>query len=355
MNDLVPLAGRALSPAQRIGVLLVNLGTPDSPSVSDVRRYLREFLSDPRVIDIPAVPRWLLLNLVILPFRPKKSAHAYSSIWTKEGSPLLVYEQALTAGVAERLGDRYVVELGMRYGNPSIPSALAKLGAADVSRIVVLPLFPQYAAASTGSAVERVLEVAGRAWNVPALDTITDFYDEPGFIGAFAEVARPVLAGFGADHVLFSYHGVPERHVTKGDPTGRHCLATPTCCDAITSANRSCYRAQCFATTRALATALGLGAEGHSMSFQSRLGRTPWIRPYTDEVLPELAKRGKKRLAVMCPAFVADCLETLEEIGMRAKEQWKQLGGEDLVLVPSLNAHPAWIDAVAALVRREAR
>jgi ferrochelatase len=335
-----------------IGVLLLNLGTPDSPSVPDVRRYLREFLSDPRVIDIHPAARWLLLNLVILPSRPAKSARAYRMVWGADGSPLLAHSRRLSDGVQAALGPGHLVELGMRYGAPSIASALARLVAAQPRKIVVLPLFPQYSSAATGSAVERVYEVAGKAWNVPPIETIGAFYDDPGFIAAFADVAKRHLAGFRPDFVLFSYHGLPERHMRKSDPSGRHCLASAGCCDAIGRENRYCYRAHCFATTRALVASLGLGSDRHSVSFQSRLGRTPWIHPYTDEVLPELARAGKQRLAVMCPAFVADCLETVEEIGIRARAQWRSLGGEDLLLVPSLNSDPLWIDAVARLVRQ---
>jgi ferrochelatase len=340
-------------PDRPIAVLLLNLGTPDSPSVPDVRRYLREFLRDPRVIDIHPVGRWMLLNLVILPFRPARSARAYQAIWGqgRAGSPLLFHSRGLTEGVRAALGPGYVVELGMRYGEPSIPSALARLRASDPTRIVVAPLFPQYSSAATGSALERVYALLGASWNVPAVDTLPPFYDEPGFIAAFTAVARRHLDAFRPDFVLFSYHGLPERQVRKSDPTGRHCLAVAGCCDALVPANHYCYRAHCFATTRALAAGLGLRAEGHSVSFQSRLGRTPWIHPYTDLVLPELAKAGHKRLAVVCPAFVADCLETVEEIGLRADAQWRALGGEALRLVPSLNAEPAWIDAVANMVR----
>jgi ferrochelatase len=334
--------------------LLLNLGTPDSPSVADVRRYLREFLSDPRVIDINPVGRWLLLNLIILPFRPAKSARAYQSIWG-DGSPLLTHSLALTEGVRRAVGPGYLVELGMRYGEPSIPAAVARLLAAEPRKLVVLPLFPQYSSAANGSAVERVYQVTGTAWNVPPLETLGPFYDHPGFIDAFVEVAGKHLDPFRPDFVLFSYHGLPERHVRKSDPSGRHCLASPTCCDAIVTANRYCYRAHCFATTRALAARLGLAADRHSVSFQSRLGRTPWLHPYTDLVLPELARAGKKRLAVMCPAFVADCLETVEEIGIRARDQWRSLGGEELLLVPSLNAEPRWIEAVARMVRSDAQ
>lgn len=340
--------------ARPIGVLLINLGTPDSPSVGDVRRYLREFLSDPRVIDINPMGRWLLLNLIILPFRPAKSAEAYHQIWGPEGSPLLSHSVHLTEGVRAALGAPYVVELAMRYGNPSIPSAIQKLIAADVERIVVVPLFPQYSSAATGSALDRVYDLTGGEWNVPPLDVVPAFYDHPGFIEAFYAVAQPRLVEFKPDYVLFSYHGVPERQVEKSDTTGAHCLKSPTCCDQIIPANRYCYRAHCYATTRALVGRLGLGPEAHGVSFQSRLGRTPWIKPYTDELLPVLAQQGKKRLMVLCPAFVADCLETIEEIGMRAKEQWRELGGEELLLVPSLNAEPAWIEAVAGMVRAQA-
>lgn len=338
----------------RTGVLLINLGTPASPSVADVRRYLREFLSDPRVIDLPPLGRWMLLNLVILPFRPKRSAEAYSKVWLADGSPLLVYEERLARAAGGLLGERFVVELGMRYGSPSIASALARLAKAAVERIVVLPLFPQYASASTGSALERVFDVVGASWTVPDIVTIGAFYDHPKFIEPFARIAKPILEAFRPDHVLFSYHGLPERHVTKCDATGRHCLVADECCATIVEANRHCYRAQCYATTRALAGALGLVPALHSVSFQSRLGRTPWIKPYTDWVLPELSNKGVKRLAVMCPAFVADCLETLEEIGIRAKEDWRRLGGEDLLLVPSLNAEPIWVEAVADLIRNAA-
>jgi len=343
-----------VSAPRRTGVLLVNLGTPASPSTRDVRRYLREFLSDPRVIDLPAPLRWLLLRTVILPFRPRRSAAQYASIWTAAGSPLLVHGRALAEALAAQLGPDFVVALAMRYGEPSLAGALDQLAAADLAQIVVLPLYPQYASSSGGSSLERVYALAGARENVPALASISDFHDDPGFIEAFATVARPVLDAFRPDHVLLSYHGLPERHMRKADASGRHCLASPACCDAVGPVNRSCYRAQCFATSRVLAAALGLAPERHSVSFQSRLGRDPWIRPYTDERLPELARAGVRRLAVLCPAFVADCLETLEEIGIRAREQWLALGGEDLALVPSLNASRRWVEAVARLVRARA-
>lgn len=337
-------------PSRRVAVLLLNLGTPDSPTPRDVRRYLREFLSDPLVIDTHPIVRALLLNLVILPFRPRRSAAAYQQIWTDAGSPLLVESVALAAGVRVCLGDEFDVALGMRYGQPSIPSVLEKLLASNPSQLVVVPLFPQYADASTGSALARVnAHLANR--HVERISSVPAFYDDPGFISAWSAVAREPLAKFRADHVLFSYHGLPERQVKRTDESGEHCLAREDCCAQISAANRNCYRAQCFATSERLAAVLGLERVACSTAFQSRLGRTPWIRPFTDERVVELAAEGHKRLAVLCPAFVADCLETLEEVGIRLAAQWRELGGEELALVPSLNAHPTWVEAVAKLVR----
>ncbi|HZS37896.1 MAG TPA: ferrochelatase [Polyangia bacterium] len=336
------------------GLLLVNLGTPDAPRTPEVRRYLRQFLSDPRVLDINPVGRAALLELVILPFRPSKSAHAYQKIWTERGSPLLFHGQDLAAAVAARLGADWAVELGMRYQNPSIDAALERLRARECDRVVVFPLYPQYSAASTGSSVEEVFRVASRRWVTPSLSIVEPFYDDPAFIDAFASVGAPLVGADQIDHVLFSFHGLPERHMIKSDASGKHCLQSANCCDSIQSVNRHCYRAQCFATARALAAKLSLPTEKWSVSFQSRLGRTPWIKPYTDHVLPELVKAGVKRVAVFCPAFVADCLETLEEIGIRAQADFVAAGGQSLTLVPSLNASPAWADAVVEIVRRQA-
>ena len=337
------------------GLLLVNLGTPDEPTAPAVRRYLRQFLSDPRVLDIHPVGRAALLNMVILPRRPAQSAAAYRKIWDPtRGSPLLFHSQDLAQQVGERLGAGWRVELAMRYGNPSIEAALERLRATGADEIVVLPLYPQYAASSTGSSLEEVYRIAAARWNTPSIAAVPPFYDEESFIAAFAAVGRPVLEREKPDHVLFSFHGLPERHMRKSDESGRHCLASASCCDRVDGVNRNCYRAQCYATARALAAALALDEKGWSVSFQSRLGRTPWIRPYTDVVLDELAARGIKRLAVFCPAFVADCLETLEEIGIRAREQFRAAGGDDLFLVPSLNSSPGWVDAVVDLARRHA-
>jgi ferrochelatase len=239
----------------------------------------------------------------------------------------------------------------MRYGAPSIERAVARLADADVERIIVVPLFPQYASASTGSALEAVYCAAAERWNVPPLDVLPSFYAEPGYITALAAVARELPEEQLPDHVLISFHGLPERQIRKSDLSGVHCFASESCCDAIGPANRFCYRAQCAATARALAKALGLGREHWTLSFQSRLGRTPWIQPYTDEVLPQLHERGFRRLAVICPSFVSDCLETIEEIGIRAREQWLALGGEELALIPCVNAHPAWVDVLAGWIR----
>jgi ferrochelatase len=337
-----------------LGILLLNLGTPDAPTTPAVRRYLREFLSDPRVIDLHPVARTLLLELAILPTRPRKSAAAYAKIWTGEGSPLLTHSRALEAKVRTALGPGHHVELAMRYGRPSIPEALARMREAGAGRLVVAPLYPQYSSAATGSSLEAVFAELGRQAVVPPLSVLPAFFDDPGFISAFAAVGAPVLARERPDHVLFSFHGLPERHVLASDHSGSHCLRSAGCCDALGQANRDCYRAQCFATARALAGALALPPGRSSVSFQSRLGRTPWVKPYTDVRLDELAREGVRRLCVFCPAFVADCLETLEEIGLRAREQFLAAGGEHLTLVPSLNASDAWVDALVRLLRATA-
>jgi protoporphyrin/coproporphyrin ferrochelatase len=335
------------------GLLLINLGTPNAPTTVEVRRYLRQFLSDPRVLDMNAFSRTLLLNAVILPTRPAKSARAYREIWdATRGSPLLYHGLDLRAAVAAKLGDEWRVELGMRYGSPSIETALAALITAEVGTIVVLPLFPHTASSSSGSALAELYRLASAELTVPRLSVVPAFYDDPGFLDAHVAVAAPALAAARADHVVFSFHGLPERHMRAADRSRAHCLASAGCCDAITVVNRDCYRAQCFATARSLSERLSLSSADTSVAFQSRLGRVPWIKPYTDELLPTLAARGIKRLAVLCPAFVADCLETVEEIGIRAVASWRELGGEQLTLIPSLNATPSWTDAVVAMATR---
>jgi len=319
------------------GLLLINLGTPDAPNAAAVRRYLQEFLSDYRVIDLPAPVRYLLLYAFILPFRPKKSAHAYQTIWTEQGSPLLVNGQRLVDKLQTVLGKPFHVVLGMRYGNPSIEQALQQLS--DCSQITVLPLYPQYSSAATGSSLEKVMMLLSKQLNHPSLTIVRDFYHHPGFIQPQAKIIQPFLATH--DHLLFSYHGIPERHIVNG---GCEQVCQQAC--PPVSQNESCYRAHCYATSNALAKTLNLADDFYSTAFQSRLGKMPWIKPYTDHLLPQLAQQGIKRLAVCCPSFTADCLETLEEIGLRAREQWRALGGEDLTLIPCVNDNDDWVSGI---------
>ncbi len=335
------------------GLLLTNLGTPDAPRVPEVRRYLAEFLWDKYVIDINPVGRWLLLHGIILRTRPKKSAHAYAKIWTDAGSPLLVISRALTTAVQAHLGPAWAVSLGMRYGNPSLAHGLDELLKKPIQRLVVLPLYPQYATSSTESTLARVRELcAARKVSLPIVQ-VRDFYQDPGFIQAQAEVARARIDAFSPDLVLMSFHGLPERQLTRLDPKRgtpeAHCLARPDCCAQVDHRNASCYRAQSYATARALAKALAIADDRYRVGFQSRLGRTPWIRPFTDEIIVELARSGIKRLAVLVPSFTADCLETLEEIGIRAREDFKAAGGEELLAIPCVNSEPDWVRAVGML------
>ncbi len=335
----------------RWGLMLVNLGTPDSTSVPDVRRYLREFLSDPRVIDMNPVGRWFLLNLIILPRRPKQSAEAYRTIWTDAGSPLLVHSRDVADKVQARLGDSVLVTLAMRYQNPSIRAALDRFAAEGIDEIVVLPLFPQYASATTGSVVEKVMAEAKKEWNTPYLQFIPAFFEHSGFIEPMAAIAKGHLDEFQPDHLLMSFHGLPIRHLHKSEPAGGSlCLVSSDCCDSIRRENRNCYRAQCFATARAVAASIGLDSAQYGVAFQSRLGKDPWIPPFTDGEIERLARAGTKRLSVMCPAFTADCLETIEEIGDRARESFLQAGGEAFQLIPCLNSDDRWADGIVEIL-----
>ncbi|WP_345950300.1 ferrochelatase [Mucilaginibacter sp. PAMB04274] len=332
------------------GVLLVNLGTPDSPETKDVRRYLDEFLMDERVIDINAFSRTLLIKGIIVPFRGPKSAKSYKEIWTEEGSPLMVYTVKSANLLKARLGDEYHVEMAMRYQNPSIQSALDKLRAAQVTSIQVIPLFPQYASASTGSVQQKVMEIVSKWQAIPTISFLNSFYDNELVIEAFAHNGakhKPETY----DHILFSFHGLPQRQMIKADETKQHCLKVANCCDTITGANRFCYSAQCHATARLIAEKLNIPKEKYTLTFQSRLGRDPWMQPYTSEVVAEMAKKGIKRMLVFCPAFVADCLETVFEVSEEYNEEFKALGGEHIQLVESLNDSPLWIDALEQMVR----
>lgn len=319
------------------GFLLINLGTPDSPSVSDVRKYLRQFLSDARVIDIPGPLRFFLLNFIILPLRPRRSAHAYRTVWTEQGSPLLLHTRALAEKV--QLLTRAKVKFAMRYGNPSIAQALEEFSKDGIRRIRVLPLYPQYAAASTASSIAELYECAARMNDPPEFEVLPPFYEDEGFIDAQAELMRPALPN--VDHVLFSFHGLPERQVRRS--AGDGCL-TLGCCENPGERLAQCYRAQSYRTARALASKLGV--KEYSVSFQSRLGRTPWIAPYTDEVLQELGKKNL-RLMVVCPSFVSDCLETLEEINLRGREDFLASGGKGFEYIPCVNSEESWVRRVA--------
>jgi len=331
------------------GILLVNLGTPDSPSTPDVRKYLKEFLLDERVIDINPVSRNLLVRGVILPFRSPKSAKIYKEIWTDEGSPLLIYGKAVRDKIEEKLGEEYQVELAMRYQSPSIPDALERLKQAKVESIKIVPLFPQYASASTGSVHQLVMEIVSKWQAIPALSFINSYHDHPGMIKVFADNARKYL-NQQWDHILFSYHGIPERQMKKADVSGAHCLQVNDCCRTMTENNKFCYSAQSYDTTRLLVKELGLEEGKYTLCFQSRLGNDPWMKPYTSDVLKDLAAKGVKRILVLCPAFVADCLETLYEITFEYQEEFEKLGGEKVQLVESLNDNPKWIDALEDII-----
>ena len=334
------------------GVLLINLGTPDSPAVADVRRYLREFLLDPYVIDLPTPLRYALVYGLILPFRPRKSAAAYRKVWTERGSPLRFHGEDLLAKLQDQSLWQQVpgsIALAMRYGNPSIEAAFGQFERAGIQHVRVFPMFPQYSESAWQTAVEACAAAAARRGmhtsNTPP------FYAEPCYLDALAEVTARHLRACDPERVLMSFHGLPERHIHRSDASASgHCLRQPGCCDAIVAANRNCYRAHCFATARGLAQRLELADDTWEVSFQSRLGRTPWIQPFTDHRIPEIAAAGCRRLAVVCPSFVADCLETVEEIGIAAAQSFQEHGGEELSLIPALNSDPAWAKVVAELV-----
>jgi protoporphyrin/coproporphyrin ferrochelatase len=330
------------------GVLLVNLGSPDSPSVSDVRRYLNEFLMDSRVIDVAWPIRRIVVGMILIN-RPKESAHAYQKVWMKEGSPLVV----ISKNVLKRLQPRVnmPLELAMRYQNPSIDDAVRKLAGQGVDDLLLIPLFPHYAMSSFETAVEKVREVTAKIAPGMRITVQSPFYKHPDYIAAMISSAEEYLKK-DFDYLLFSYHGLPERQIKKSDPTGSHCLMSENCCEVPGLAHATCYRSQCYQTTKAFAEKAGLPREKYSVSFQSRLGKNPWLKPYTDFELERLAKQGIKKLLVICPAFVSDCLETIEEIGIRGKESFLQSGGEEFSQIPCLNEHPLWIDALVGMVKR---
>lgn len=330
-------------------VLLVNLGSPDSPSVPDVRRYLREFLMDGRVLDVNWFVRFCIVHFAILPSRPKESAHAYQKIWTAEGSPLVAISRRVQSQLQTRFGSDLPIELAMRYQNPSIPAAIGQLKAKGAADLLLIPLFPHYAMSSFESAVARVREVASQLAPEMRVTVQPPFFADPHYIHALVTSAEPCLKQ-GYDHILFSFHGLPERQLRKSDPTGCHCLASPTCCETPSPAHATCYRAQCFKTVAEFVRAAQIPSSKYSISFQSRLGRDPWLKPYTDYELIELPKKGIKKLLVICPAFVSDCLETIEEIGMRGRETFLEAGGKQFAQIPCLNEHPLWLDVLATMI-----
>ncbi len=340
------------TPTKR-GVLLVNLGSPDAPTVPAVRRYLNEFLMDPEVIDLPWPIRRLLVSCFILPTRPKASAEAYASIWRTAasgqtpGSPLLHYSGAFTdklrTTVAER-GAEIPVALAMRYGQPSIAEGMKTL--AHCEEVFLIAAYPHHADSTRTTTINAVTAELGAH---QTLRVMPPFFTDSNYLDALASSIRDHLpAAEDYDHLLFSYHGLPEKHLSKADPTNSHCLKSPNCCETASQAHATCYRHQVFATTHAVCERLGITSQRYSLSFQSRLGRTPWLTPYTDAVLAELPGKGVKNLAVVCPAFVADNLETLEEMGIQGRETFLQAGGNQFTLIPCLNDHPQWIDTVAS-------
>lgn len=331
----------------RTGILIVNLGTPDSPSTSDVRTYLDEFLNDPRVIDLPGWKRWLLVNLIIVPFRSPKSAKLYKEIWTDKGSPLLIHGEKLRDAMQIMLGENFVVELAMRYRKPSIEAGLEKLLKAGVEHIQIFPLFPQYASASTGTVHQEVMRILSKKEVVPSVSFVKDFFDHPLFIESWKAIGSEFNHAE-YDHILFSFHGLPERQILKADDCN-HCLK-PGCCDNMTEQNRNCYKGQCYATARAMAASLNIHPDNYTVCFQSRLGKDPWIKPYSDEVIKDLAFRGVKKILAYAPAFVADCLETIYEIGVEYDELAKEEGAEYVHLVTSLNSHPKWMEAMKGMI-----
>ncbi len=325
------------------GILLIQLGTPEAPTTSSVRRYLKQFLSDRRVITLPAVLRYALLYLVILPLRSKRSAKAYQAIWTKKGSPLRFLMEGLTRKLQTKLSKTHQVTYAMRYGTPDIQNALNTLKHCE--EITVLPLYPQYASSTTGSSTVAVFDVLKQNPVLPSLHFIKPFYAHEAFIKAQSLQIKPYLEK-NFDHILLSYHGLPLSHIQD---TGCKTVCKGACTKPLEK-TAHCYRAQCFETSRQLAKMLELKPKQYTTAFQSRLGRATWIGPYTDHMLKTLASQGVKNLLVACPAFVTDCLETLEEIGIQAKADWRALGGKRLTLIPCLNAEEHWVDALQAIL-----
>lgn len=335
---------------KKTGVLLINLGTPDSPSTKDVRRYLSEFLNDPRVIDINAVGRAVLVNGVIVPFRAPKSAKIYKELWELwDGeSPLLTFGKKLQKLVqAQFNADEVTIEFGMRYQNPSLNDVLERMQKARYDQLIIFPLFPHYASSSSGSAIEKAMNIIRKWWSIPEVKIISNFYNHPGYISAFVDRAKQYdIESY--EHVLFSYHGLPERQIDKVHPELK--CADCNCNEKFNPNQELCYRNECYETTRLIAKELGIDPKNYTVAFQSRLGKTPWLQPYSDQVVEHLAKEGKKKILAFSAAFVADCLETSIEIGDEYQEIFEEHGGEKIQLVESLNDSPIWVDTVKSII-----
>ena len=334
----------------KTGVLLVNLGTPDSPSVPDVRKYLREFLMDKRVIDIPFFSRWLLVNLIIAPFRAPKSAKVYQELWEDRGSPLMFHGVDLKEKLEGQLGEEFAVALGMRYQSPSIAAAIDDLLSQNVKKIIVLPLFPQYASATTGSVFEQVMDDIKGRLVIPEIDFISQYPDDDLMIKTFAKLGKKYLDKMQYDKIVFSYHGLPERQIRKSS-IDDYCQLNEKCCASYHTKNQFCYRAQCFLTSRKLAEALLLSDDQYTVFFQSRLGKDPWIQPYAEEEIKRLAAEGIKKILIFSPAFTADCLETTIEVGDEFKELFIENGGEEWQLVESLNSDDLWVESLKNMIK----
>ncbi len=330
-------------------VLLINLGTPQSPKPNDVYRYLIEFLNDERVIDVPWLFRQFLVRGIIVPNRYKASAASYRAIWTSEGSPLMHLSQQLKAGLQSYLGNRYRVELAMRYQEPSIENILLPLLEKRPNHLIIVPLFPQYASATTGSVYQKVMEVMRTAQVFPHLSFISHYFNHPALVEAYKVIATPYLEK-PYDHVLFSFHGLPKKQLKEKGC--QNSCSKNLCCYTLSDKNKFCYSAQCYNMAQRLAETLQIPEANYSVSFQSRLGKDPWLEPFTNEKLLSLAKSGQKRVLIFCPSFVSDCLETIFEIDKECREEFILAGGEHLEVVPSLNAHPAWIKALAEIIHQ---
>jgi ferrochelatase len=325
----------------KTAVLLVNLGTPDTPKTGDVRKYLSEFLNDPRVIDIPFLARKLLVNLIIVPFRAPKSAKVYKELWDDRGSPLLYHTQDLSQKLQQKFSNKATVYFAMRYGNPSMEQVLNEIKLQNFDKIIIVPLYPQYASSTSGSIVEKAMKIIQKWWVIPEVIFTGQFYQKEGFINAFIQNANKFNVN-NYDHIIFSYHGLPNRQVDKVYTDNTLCNDN-NCETEITQNNKFCYKAACYETTRLLAGKLNIPEDKYTVAFQSRLDKD-WLEPFADKVVIERAKKGDKKLLFFSPAFVADCLETTIEIGQEYKELFIENGGQQLDLVPGLNSQDLWVD-----------